>query len=191
MNYHKDYCLPFNEISLSNKDIDTIKSQMREHDDKRYLDYQPFLANRTILRTEFAKDLKEFANKFDMKLSVIAALTANPGTVVPIHIDGDPSMFNDWRLTFYSEGEPGDISWYNIEKEPVYSSESKAYRFDNLESASEVFTTSLDQKSAIIRTGVPHSLDLRKTTRPRLTITATFHPAKSWAEMANYYYATI
>ena len=190
MQYHKDYCLPFDEISISRQDVLLIKSEMRDHDNKRFLDYQTFFGNKKILRTDFANDLKIFAKKYDTKLATLAALTANPGVTVPIHVDGDLDSYNQWRLTFYTEGEPGIISWYNGNSKPVYSSESKAYRYDNFD-GNVVFSTILDANSAFIRTSVPHSLDLSNTKTPRLTITATFSPNISWDKLSKDYYETI
>lgn len=190
MKYHKDYCLPFNDITISTEDVTIIKSEMRNHDNKRFLDYQSFFGNKKILRTDFANDLKTFAKKYNTKLGVLAALTAIPGTIVPIHIDGDPSSYNQWRLTFYTEGEPGTLSWYNMAREPVYNPDSKAYRYNESE-GKVIFSTILDCKSAIIKTSVPHSLDLTDTKTSRLTITATFAPVISWDKLSKEYYETI
>jgi hypothetical protein len=174
---------PFNYFSISQNDIDLIKSQLHPHDKNRYLEYHNYLDIRKILRTELAKNLKEFAAGIGVKLATISALTAQPNTILPIHVDGDAQGSLKWRLAFYVEGEPGNITWYKNDDAIFYDPPAKSFKIVNESKLSIVDQTILNMPAALIRTDIPHRLDTSTSNTPRLTITATFSPQIPWEEL--------
>ena len=177
--------VPFTKFKIHADDIDLIKGQLKPHDTNRFLEYHNYLDLKKILRTEFAKNLKEFAASIGVKLATISALTARPNTVVPIHVDGDAQGALKWRLAFYVEGEPGTITWFKHNDAIYYDPPAKSFKIVDELNLHIVDRTVLNMGAALIRTDIPHQLDTSTNIMPRLTITATFSPQIEWEELVS------
>lgn len=175
--------MPFTKFKIHADDIDLIKNQLKPHDTERFLEYHNYLDLKKILRTEFAKNLKEFAASIGVKLASISALTALPKTVVPIHVDGDAQGALKWRLAFYVEGDPGDMTWFEHNDAIYYDPPAKSFKIVDELKLNVVDQTILNMGAALIRTDIPHQLDTSTSNVPRLTITATFSPQIEWEDL--------
>jgi len=181
----ENFLIPFTSFTPSQEDVALIQAMLHEHDSTKQLEYHGYLNLRTILKTQFGKNLTELARKLGLRVAKINAFTARPGTVTSNHIDGNtvegPLRF---RLAFYVGGEPGIISWHAIPDDfdiKSFDNHSGAFILPIIEPA--LHQETLSMSGAFVRTEYPHVLDVSKNTLPRLTISATFVPSISWEEL--------
>lgn len=175
------YARTFTAVPINDKDINVVKEAMSTHREDQVLDYHGYLDLKKTLRTDLAKQLKDFAEKMDLRVAGIYAFTAHPGSVTSVHVDGDDIHGPlPWRLAYYVEGEPGILSWHDA-GENEFSQHVKAYVYDK--DLPVLHSEVMNMSAAFVRTDIPHKLDISKTVTDRLTITATFLPRISWEEL--------
>jgi hypothetical protein len=179
---NEEFILPFDQVSISTEDETYIYNLLKSHDRSKVLDYHGYLHPKLTFKTKFAQELKAFGDTIDLRLAGIYAFTANANTTTSIHIDGNiESGPLPWRICWYCRGDAGTLSWYPTDSNTVFDNHVGAYVLPH--TIEPIATVKLNMKSAIIRTEIPHLLDLSGTTVDRLTITATFKPYISWQEL--------
>lgn len=177
---------------LTERDIEVFSKAVSHPQDECLTHHA--IKDKSILRTDFTKNMIRLAKMLDLKVSSVTAFTGKPGETSKIHIDGEPNTTYSWRLAYYPKGDNSTLNWW--ENGPVLY--HKVLELDNsrekdnetptgysvIDSDQKLYTQHMDDiKSAFVRTDVPHSVDMTKATEERLTVSATFFPHISWEEL--------
>lgn len=182
-----------NLFPISAADI-AVFSDLVSHPETERLTYHTIKDSR-VTKTQFVKNMIRLARLLNLKVSSINVFTGKPGTHCLPHLDGEAGNSYTWRLAYYVQGEPAKLNWYSYDP----NTSMNHHKLDTSNSRNSdpetptgytvvevdecVHSELLDMPSAFVRTDIPHSLDMTATVTERLTISATFSPYISWAEL--------
>ena len=177
---------------LTERDIEVFGKAVSHPDNERLTHHA--IKDKSILRTDFTKNMIRLAKMLDLEVSSITAFTGKPGEVCSPHIDGEPGKSYSWRLAYYAKGDNSTLDWWRVG--PVLN--HRVLELDNkrskegdktptgysvIDTQHKVYSRDINMKSAFVRTDIPHSVDMTQATEERLTISATFFPHISWEEL--------
>jgi hypothetical protein len=181
-----------NLFPLTERDIEVFGNAVKHPDDERLTHHA--IKDKSILYTDFTKNMLRLANILDLDVSSITAFTGKAGEECLPHIDGEPDRSYSWRLAYYAKGNNSFLNWWM--QGPVI--EHRALELDNkrekegdetptgysvIDTKEILFTQPINMKSAFVRTDIPHSVDMTDATEDRLTLSATFFPHITWYEL--------
>lgn len=181
-----------NLFPLTERDIEIFGNAVKHPEGERLTHHA--INTKSILYTDFTKNMLRFANLLDLDISSITAFTGKAGEHCSPHIDGAPGKSYSWRLAYYAKGNNSTLNWWRVG--PVL--EHKLLALDNrrtregdqtptgysiIDTNKKVFSQPINMKSAFVRTDIPHSVDMTNATEDRLTLSATFFPHITWYEL--------
>lgn len=176
---------------LTERDIEVFGKAV-SHPDRERLTHHA-IKDKSILRTDFTKNMIRLAKMLDLEVASITAFTGKPGEDSAPHIDGEPGKSYSWRLAYYASGDNSILNWWRVgpvikhvtlELDNNRSKEKNTPTgYSVIDTQHKVYSKDINMKSAFVRTDIPHSVDMRQATEERLTLSATFFPHISWEEL--------
>jgi hypothetical protein len=176
---------------LTERDIEVFDKAVSHPDSERLTHHA--IKDKSILRTDFTKNMIRLAKMLDLEVASITAFTGKPGENSAPHIDGEPDTTYSWRLAYYAKGDASTLDWWRVGpvlkhvKLELDNNRSKEKNtpagYSVIDTYKKVYSKDINMKSAFVRTDIPHSVDMTQSTEERLTLSATFFPHISWAEL--------
>lgn len=187
-----NYIRENNLFPLTERDIEVFGKAVSHPDNERLTHHA--IKDKSILRTDFTKNMIRLAKMLDLEVSSITAFTGKPGEVCSPHIDGEPGKSYSWRLAYYAKGDNSILDWWRagpVLNHRVLELDNKRSKegdetptgYSVIDTQEKVYSKIINMKSAFVRTDIPHSVDMTQATEERLTISATFFPHISWEEL--------
>lgn len=176
---------------LTERDIEVFDKAVSHPEGEKLTHHA--IKDKSILRTDFTKNMIRLAKMLDLRVASITAFTGKPGENSSPHIDGEPGNSYSWRLSYYAKGDNTEINWWrvgpvlkHVELDLVNQrdkEEDTPTGYSIIDTHKKVYTKRIEMNSAFVRTDIPHSVDMTNATEDRLTLSATFFPHISWEEL--------